>query len=190
MLSILPHMRVGEHDYATYLTRKCQFGGLCKAAADPGFASRALIFFRPMRIQNCVTPGKFDIVRARSPIDTTDVRRPCRLPAVPSISFAHSMSSSTSRMTRCTVGDNASCRPGGTVLISTPLHSSRWTRMWWLNHHRERAMRLYSRTPTPLGLRFQKALQLVPGIIATDEVDEILLVCRWETSGVVHRIML
>jgi SAM-dependent methyltransferase len=115
-------------------------------------------------------------------------------------------------------------RPGGTVLISTPLHPSRWTAfddfvghrrryepaqlisklaqhnltimhsavfgmqprssvvlemgMWWLNHHRERAMRLYNRTLMPLGLRFQKGLQLVPGIIATDDVDEILLVCR------------
>jgi SAM-dependent methyltransferase len=117
-------------------------------------------------------------------------------------------------------------RPGGTVLISTPLHSSRWTAfdefvghrrryepsqlfsklaqhdlriarsavfgmqprssvildigMWWLNHHRERAMRLYNRALMPLGLRFQKELQLVPGIIATDDVDEILLVCRRE----------
>ena len=62
--------------------------------------------------------------------------------------------------------------------------------MWWLNHHRERAMRLYNRTLMPLGLRFQKALQLFPVIIATDEVDEILLVCRWEKSGVVHRTML
>ena len=50
--------------------------------------------------------------------------------------------------------------------------------MWWLTHHRERAMRLYNRQLMPLGLRFQKKLQLASGIIATDEIDEILLVCR------------
>jgi SAM-dependent methyltransferase len=118
-------------------------------------------------------------------------------------------------------------RIGGTVLISTPLHLSRWTKfdefvghrrryepsqlfatlahhhfriehsalfgmqprssllldigMWWLTHHRERAMRLYNRTLVPLGLRFQKKLQLVSGIIPTDDIDEILLVCRRDT---------
>lgn len=50
--------------------------------------------------------------------------------------------------------------------------------MWWLTHHRERAMRLYNRKLMPLGLRFQKKLQLVSGIVATDKIDEILLVCR------------
>lgn len=50
--------------------------------------------------------------------------------------------------------------------------------MWWLLHRRERAMSTYNRTLMPLGLRFQKALQFAPGMIATDEVDEILLVCR------------
>ena len=118
-------------------------------------------------------------------------------------------------------------RIGGTVLISTPLHLSRWTAfdefvghkrrydpsqlfaklarhrftiehsalfgmqprsslllkmgMWWLTHHRERAMRLYNRTLMPMGLRFQKKLQLVSGIIPTDDIDEILLVCRRNT---------
>jgi SAM-dependent methyltransferase len=118
-------------------------------------------------------------------------------------------------------------RMGGTVLISTPLHLSRWTKfdefvghrrryepsqlfamlarhhfriehsalfgmqprssllldigMWWLTHHHERAMRLYNRTLMPLGLRFQKKLQLVSGIIPTDHIDEILLVCRRDT---------
>lgn len=117
-------------------------------------------------------------------------------------------------------------RIGGTVLLSTPLHLSRWTTfdefvghkrryepaqlfaklaqhhfrithsavfgmqprsslllkvgMWWLTHHRERAIRLYNRKLMPLGLRFQKDLKLVPGIIATDTIDEILLVCRRE----------
>ena len=112
----------------------------------------------------------------------------------------------------------------GTVLISAPLHPSRWTSfddfvghkrryeplrllekltqhhlvvtasaefgmqprssllvdigMWWLTHHRERAMRWYNRALMPLGLRFQKELKLTSGMIVTDEVDEILLVCR------------
>jgi SAM-dependent methyltransferase len=115
-------------------------------------------------------------------------------------------------------------RPGGTVLVSMPLHPSRWTAfddfvghkrryepaqlfeklashhlvvtasavfgmqprssrlvdfgMWWLIHNRERAMWWYNWAVMPLGLRFQKELQLTPGLIATDEVDEILLVCR------------
>jgi SAM-dependent methyltransferase len=115
-------------------------------------------------------------------------------------------------------------RPGGTVLISTPLHPSRWTAfdefvghrrryepaqllaslarhhltilrsavfgmqprssllldigMWCLNRHREHAMQVYNRALMPLGLRFQKELELVPGMIATDGVDEVLLVCR------------
>jgi hypothetical protein len=30
----------------------------------------------------------------------------------------------------------------------------------------------------PLGLRFQKELQLLPGLVATAGVDEVLLVCR------------
>lgn len=50
--------------------------------------------------------------------------------------------------------------------------------MWWLSHHREQAMWWYNRAFMPLGLRFQKELALVPGMIAMDEVDEILLVCR------------
>jgi SAM-dependent methyltransferase len=114
-------------------------------------------------------------------------------------------------------------QPGGTLLISMPLHASRWTSfddfvghkrryeprrllakltqhhltvassavfgmqprssllvnfgMWWLIHHRERAMWWYNRVLMPLGTRFQAELHLAPGMIATDEVDEILLVC-------------
>jgi len=117
-------------------------------------------------------------------------------------------------------------RVGGTILISTPLHQSRWTEfdtfvghqrryepaqlfaklarhhltvvrsaefgmqpkssfildmgMWWMNNHRQHAMRLYNRIFMPLGLRFQKPLNFVPEIIATDALDEILLVCRRE----------
>ncbi|MGO9424611.1 MAG: class I SAM-dependent methyltransferase [Steroidobacteraceae bacterium] len=113
---------------------------------------------------------------------------------------------------------------GGTLVISAPLHPSRWaafdnfvghkrryeppeliyklaqhqlvversalygmqprsTRlvdfgMWWLAHHRERALWWYNKLIMPLGLRFQKKLNLAPGMIAPDAVDEILLVCR------------
>ena len=120
-------------------------------------------------------------------------------------------------------------KQGGTLLISTPLHPSRWTSfddfvghkrryepqrlvakltqhhlavtgsavfgmqprssllvnigMWWLTHHRERAMRWYNQIFMPLGLRFQKKLDLTPGMIATDDVDEILLVCLKSRSG-------
>ena len=115
-------------------------------------------------------------------------------------------------------------RDGAAVVISLPLHPSRWTSfddfvghkrryepahlsakleqhhivlersavygmqppssrlvnvgMWWLLHHREQAMWWYNRAFMPLGLRFQKALALKPGMIETAEVDEILLVCR------------
>jgi SAM-dependent methyltransferase len=50
--------------------------------------------------------------------------------------------------------------------------------MWWLLHHRERAMWWYNRAFVRLGLWFQKELQFAAGMIATDGVDEILLVCR------------
>lgn len=50
--------------------------------------------------------------------------------------------------------------------------------MWWLNHHRDRALWWYNRLIMPLGLRFQKELWLARGTIMTDAVDEILLVCR------------
>lgn len=50
--------------------------------------------------------------------------------------------------------------------------------MWWLTRHRRQAMWAYNRAFMPLGLRLQKDLHLVPGMIATDDVDEILLVCR------------
>ena len=50
--------------------------------------------------------------------------------------------------------------------------------MWWLLHHRKMAMWWYNRTFMPLGLRLQKELLLVPGMMALAEVDEVLLVCR------------
>jgi len=114
--------------------------------------------------------------------------------------------------------------PGAVLLLSAPLHQSRWTSfddfvghrrryepqdllaklerhglsversavygmqprssrlldlgMWWLTHHRERAMWWYNRALMPLGVRFQKKLALAAGMIDTSEVDEILLVCR------------
>lgn len=114
--------------------------------------------------------------------------------------------------------------PGAVLLLSAPLHPSRWTAfddfvghrrryepqalmaklarhglsversgvygmqprssrlldfgIWWLTHHRERAMWWYNRALIPLGLRFQKKLALAPGMIDAAAVDEVLLVCR------------
>lgn len=55
--------------------------------------------------------------------------------------------------------------------------------MWWLAHHPELAMETYNRVFMPLGLRFQKALQVCPGTIDASDVDEILLVCRKQPSA-------
>ena len=52
--------------------------------------------------------------------------------------------------------------------------------MWWMTHHRKRAMWWYNRVIMPLGVRLQKKLTLVPGMIGTDGVDEIFLLCRKE----------
>ena len=54
--------------------------------------------------------------------------------------------------------------------------------MWWLLNHRERAMWWYNRVIMRLGLLLQKRLQLESGMIATDGVDEILLVCRKQAA--------
>lgn len=113
--------------------------------------------------------------------------------------------------------------PGGTLLLSLPLHPSRWTAfdefvghrrryepgtldellrqyafsierssaygmqprssrllgygLWWLTHHRERALWWYNRIFMPLAVLFQKKLVLAPGLVATDDVDEVILVC-------------
>ncbi|SFN21212.1 class I SAM-dependent methyltransferase [Variovorax sp. OV329] len=50
--------------------------------------------------------------------------------------------------------------------------------MWWLTHHPEKAMRTYNRTLMPLALRFQSELKFAAGMVATEGVDEVLLVCR------------
>jgi SAM-dependent methyltransferase len=50
--------------------------------------------------------------------------------------------------------------------------------MWLLQHRREKAMWWYRRLLMPLALRFQKRLAYSPGMITTDNVDEVLLVCR------------
>ena len=50
--------------------------------------------------------------------------------------------------------------------------------MWYLVHRRERAMWWYNHVFMPLGVRFQKKLALVPGMIDGEEVAEIILVCR------------
>jgi SAM-dependent methyltransferase len=58
--------------------------------------------------------------------------------------------------------------------------SSRWTDLgvYYLTHHRERAMWWYNRVMMPLALKFEKKLSLVPGMLETSGVDEVLLVCR------------
>jgi SAM-dependent methyltransferase len=113
---------------------------------------------------------------------------------------------------------------GAYVLLSAPLHASRWTAfddfvghrrryepdalreklgrhgltvqrsavygmqpkstrlldlgIWWLTHHRERAMWWYNRAFMPLGVRFQKRLALANGMLDATGIDELLLVCK------------
>jgi SAM-dependent methyltransferase len=50
--------------------------------------------------------------------------------------------------------------------------------MWWLTHQRARALWWYNRAFMPLGLRLQRKLDFCSGMIGTDGVDEILMVCR------------
>jgi SAM-dependent methyltransferase len=58
--------------------------------------------------------------------------------------------------------------------------------MWWLVHHRERAMWWYNRVFMQLALWFQKKLRFSTGMIATQGVDEVLLVCRKGTDTGAH----
>jgi SAM-dependent methyltransferase len=55
--------------------------------------------------------------------------------------------------------------------------------MWCLTHKRKKAMWWYSHIFMPLGLRFQKKLTLIPRMIDTENVDEVLLVCRKDGKG-------
>ena len=55
--------------------------------------------------------------------------------------------------------------------------------MWFLTHRRERAMWWYNRVFMPLGVRFQKRLAFTAGLIDTENVDEVLLVCRKEGTA-------
>jgi SAM-dependent methyltransferase len=50
--------------------------------------------------------------------------------------------------------------------------------MWYLTHQRERAMWWYNNLIMPLGVHFQRRLAFAPGMIQTEDVDEVLLVCR------------
>jgi SAM-dependent methyltransferase len=50
--------------------------------------------------------------------------------------------------------------------------------MWWLTHFREHAMWWYNKVFMQFGLRAQTPLEVSPGMIPTESVDEILLLCR------------
>jgi SAM-dependent methyltransferase len=50
--------------------------------------------------------------------------------------------------------------------------------MWFLTHQRERALWWYNRVFMPLGVKFQKKLDLRAGLIGARDVDEILMICR------------
>lgn len=49
--------------------------------------------------------------------------------------------------------------------------------MWFLQHRRQRAMWWYNRV-LPFTVRFQKPLQLVSGLLPTDDIAEVFLVCK------------
>lgn len=54
--------------------------------------------------------------------------------------------------------------------------------MWFLAHRRQQAMWWYNRVFMPLGVRMQKPLRLATGMLPTEGVDEIFLVCRKHTA--------
>ena len=54
--------------------------------------------------------------------------------------------------------------------------------LWYLVNQRERAMWWYNRVFMPLAVRFQKPLKLVEGLVADENVDEVLVVCRARTA--------
>lgn len=51
-----------------------------------------------------------------------------------------------------------------------------------LTRHRRRAMNWYNRVFMPLGMWFQQKLKFTPGLMNTDRVHEVALVCRRVTS--------
>ncbi len=58
---------------------------------------------------------------------------------------------------------------------------SRWLvgfGMWFTRHFRTPALLFYDRILSPIGLRFQRPLTLVPGLLDTTDVEEVLFVCR------------
>jgi hypothetical protein len=50
--------------------------------------------------------------------------------------------------------------------------------LWYLVHQRERAMWWYNHVFMPLAVRFQKPLTVVEGLIAHEQVDEVLVIAR------------
>lgn len=50
--------------------------------------------------------------------------------------------------------------------------------MWWLTHHRKRALWWYNKVFMPIGLKTQKKLDLDAGLIDITTIDEVLMVCR------------
>jgi SAM-dependent methyltransferase len=114
--------------------------------------------------------------------------------------------------------------PGATLLLSAPIHASRWSSfdelvghgrryeidelvaklarhgwsversgvygmqprspwlldlaVWSFRHRRRRAIWWYSHVLLPLAALFQRRLELAPGMIDVENVDEVLLVCR------------
>jgi SAM-dependent methyltransferase len=60
--------------------------------------------------------------------------------------------------------------------------------LWFLIHQRRRALWWYNRVMMPLALRWQKALVFRDGMIDTQGVDEVLLLCR-KGSGTEHRLV-
>ena len=54
---------------------------------------------------------------------------------------------------------------------------------WWLVNHRDRAMNTYNKALMPLALRLQKSLAFSQGMVPTDGVDEVLMVCRRRADG-------
>ena|SRR5690554_1264149 len=50
--------------------------------------------------------------------------------------------------------------------------------MWFLVNQRKRALWWYNRVFMPLGLRSQKPLNLQPGMVPTEGVDDVFLVCQ------------